>query len=121
MKRPTGVSVIAVLLWIVGLANIFAGIGVMNDVSGALGAFEVIIGIAAIVFGIGCWKLQRWARMGTILLMGLNAISLIYLWIQYSDQIIVSRLLIPLSINIIVVIYLLQPSVKAAFGDRSTT
>jgi len=79
VKRPTGVSVIAVLLWVVGLANIFAGIGVMNDVSGALGVLEVVIGIAAILFGIGCWRLQKWARVGTILLMGVNALSLIYL------------------------------------------
>ena len=115
MKRPTGVTIVAILLWLTGVINIIGGLGSMDDLSAAAGLFQVVIGVAAILFGIGCWMLKKWAWLGTIILMGLNAASLVAIWIQYSDRIIVSRVLWPLVINVVVVLYLLQPNIKAAF------
>jgi len=115
MKRPTCVTIVAVLLWLTGALNIIGGLGSMDDLSAFAGLFQVAIGVAAILFGIGCWQLKKWAWLGTIILMGLNAASIIAIWIQYSDRIIVSRVLWPLIINVVVVFYLLQPNIKAAF------
>lgn len=115
MRRPTGVTVIAVLLWLTGILNVFAGLGTMSDVSGPWGAVQALTGAAAIVFGVGCWQMRSWARIGTIVLMLLNAFGLVMLWVQYSDRIIVSRVVVPPAINAIVVLYLIQPKVIAAF------
>jgi len=116
MKRPTGVTVIAVLLWFTGVINVIGGLATMDDLSGFWGGFQLVTGIVAIAFGFGCWFLKKWAWAGTIVLMGLNAVSLIAVWIQYSDRVNVSRLLLPLAINIVVIIYLMRPELRKAFG-----
>lgn len=119
MERPTGVTVIAVLLWLVGAVNVISGMNNVNDVSAFWGGTQVVTGLAVFACGIGCWQMHGWARIGTIVLMALNAIGLIGIWVQYSDRIIVSRVLWPLVVNVVVVLYLLQPRVKEAFAGRS--
>jgi hypothetical protein len=115
MERPTGVTWISVLLWITGVLNVLAGLSWRSELAPIWGIIEVVIGGAAIAFGIGCWQLRSWARVGTITLMGLNALNLLAIWVRYSDRIILSRLLVPLAINVIVIIYLMQPNVREAF------
>jgi hypothetical protein len=115
MQRPGGVTAVSIMLWIVGVLNVLAGFSVMNDLSRGFGLLQVAIGAAAIVCGAGCWQLKSWARMGTIGLMGLNALSIIVIWARYGDQIIVGRVLFPLIINVAVIVYLMQPQVKQAF------
>jgi hypothetical protein len=114
MNRPTGVSVVAVLLWLTGVVNVINGVSSMS-LSGLWGTIQLIIGLAAIAFGVGLWQMQEWAWAGTLVLMGLNAISLIAFWIQYGRRVRVSGVILPLVVNIIVIIYLLQPDVRAAF------
>jgi hypothetical protein len=116
MKRPTGVTVISILLWVTGVLNVIAGVSWSSELSQVWGILEVVIGAAAIVFGIGCWQLRSWARVGTITLMGLNALNLLAIWVRYSDRIIVSRVVTPLAINVIVIVYLMQPKVREAFA-----
>ena len=115
MQRPGGVTAVSILLWIVGVLNVLTGFGVMSDLSTGLGLLQLAIGAAAILCGIGCWQLKSWARLGTIGLMALNALSILVIWVQYSDRIIVSRILFPLIINGLVIFYLMQPQVKGAF------
>ena len=115
MKRPAGVTVVSVLLWLIGIVNVISGFGIMSDISTGWGLVQVAIGAAAVAFGIGCWQLKAWAWAGTIGLMGLNAVSILILWMRYNDQIIVNRVLIPLVINAVVIFYLLQPKVKESF------
>ena len=117
MNRPTGVSVISVLLWLVGIANILSGMAAFDEISTFYGLLQLGIGIAAIACGVGCWRLRSWARSGTIGLMGLNVLGLIGVWVQYSDRIIVSRLMVPLVINVVVIAYLMQSNVSEAFAD----
>jgi len=121
MKRPTGVTWVSVLLWIVGVVNVLAGLSWSSDFAPVWGVLEVVIGAAAIACGIGCWQLRSWARVGTMALMGLNAINLIAIWVRYSDRIIVSRVVTPLAINVIVIAYLMQPKVREAFAKPGAT
>lgn len=55
----------------------------------------------------------------TIVLMALNALSLIGIWIYYSGKdnvrVNVPQLLIPLVINLGIVVYLMRSDVKAVF------
>jgi len=117
MNRPAGVTVIAILLWLTGALNVISGFSVMDQVSTSSGLLQVAIGAAAVVFGFGCWQLKKWAWLGTIVLMGLNAASIIAIWVRYGDRIIVSRIIWPLIVNAVVVAYLLRRDVKTAF-DR---
>ena len=121
MKRPTGVTWVSVLLWIVGVVNVLAGVSWRSEFAPIWGVLEVVIGAAAIACGIGCWQLRSWARVGTMALMGLNAINLIAIWVRYSDRIIVSRAVTPLAINVIVIAYLMQPKVREAFAKPGAT
>lgn len=121
MKRPTGVTWVSVLLWIVGVVNVLAGFSWSSDFAPVWGVLEVVIGAAAIACGIGCWQLRSWARVGTMALMGLNAINLIAIWVRYSDRIIVSRVVTPLAINVLVIAYLMQPKVREAFEKPGAT
>ena len=121
MKRPTGVTWVSVLLWIVGVVNVLAGLSWQSEFAPIWGVFEVIIGGLAIACGIGCWQLRSWARVGTMALMGLNAINLIAIWVRYSDRIIVSRVVTPLVINVLVIAYLMQPKVREAFAGPGAT
>jgi len=116
MDRPVGVTVIAVLLVLVGAVSVIQGITTMRDLSAGWGAVQLVTGAAAIACGVGCWMLRSWARVTTIVLMALNAMSLIGIWAQFSHRIIVSRVVIPLVVNIIVVLYLLGSRAAAAFG-----
>jgi uncharacterized membrane protein len=121
MKRPTGVTVVAVLLVIVGATNIISGLAAGDELSTFWMGLQVVIGILAIACGVGCWQLKKWARMATIIMMGLNAISLIGMWIYYSNQANVSvnvpRVLFPLAINVAVILYLVRSEVKEVFGN----
>ena len=117
MQRPFGVTVIAVLLWLTGAVNVISGISVMDELSTAAGLIQIVIGAAAVVFGIGCWRLREWAWLGTIVLMGINALSIVVILIQYGDRIIVGRIVCPLLTNVGVIAYLLQPRVQAAFRE----
>jgi hypothetical protein len=121
MKRPTGVTVIALLLWLTGVLNLAGGLSAMSDVSSGAGLVQVVAAVAAIVFGFGCWQLRSWARLGTIIVMAGNAIAILVLWAQFSDRVIVSRIIWPLLINVVVAIYLLQPAARRAFRRRSGT
>jgi len=115
MQRPTGVSVVSVLLWISGVVNVISGFGIMSSISTGWGLLQVAIGAAAIAFGIGCWQLKAWAWAGTIGLMGLNIVSMLIVWMRFREQIVGGRVIAPLIINAVVIFYLLQPNVKAAF------
>ena len=119
-QRPKGVSVISGLLWFVGIVNIISGLDAMDDLSAFWGGVQVATGAAAIACGWGCWRLSEWARVTTMVLMGVNAVGIIGIWVQYSDRIIVSRVVWPLIINVVVIYYLLQKPVRDAFAGPAT-
>ena len=109
----------AILLVLVGLLNLINGLAGGDDLSGFWKVTALALGVLVIACGIGCWMLKKWAHITTIVLMGLNAISLIGIWIYYSNQdnvrVNVPQLLIPVAINIGVILYLLRGDVKRLF------
>ena len=105
--RPTGVSILAVLYFIDGILTIVSGLLVASLFSffPALflicGAVGVVIGLLFFLVGWGLWTLQPWARTAAIILAILGLFNF------------------PIGtvISIIVLIYLFQPEIKAAFGE----
>jgi hypothetical protein len=143
VERPAGVTIIAILGFIVGgLAAIW---GLWTLVGGALmsamahrhagmmmgmtGTFAgvVLLGLAALVIvtSIGLLKLQEWARILTIVL---NAVHLVVAALGLLDAFrnihipffvgVMLRHIVMLAIGIWIIVYLIQPKVKQAFAAK---
>jgi hypothetical protein len=113
-ERPLGVTIIAALQLISSIILIFGGYTAL--LAGAvipwLGALAALIGGALIIFGIigfiigwGLWTLKSWAWMIAFIL---NLLSVIFALLSFD--------IISLIFPLIIVIYLNQRDVKAAFG-----
>ncbi|HXX71305.1 MAG TPA: hypothetical protein VEI55_03370 [Candidatus Acidoferrum sp.] len=137
MERPTGVTVIAVLAFIGAFCLFFAafgmflggailsslanrpGLGMIAGMGGAI-VGVVFLGVAAVylVLGIGLWKLQNWARIVTVILVGLgllfNAFSLLHS-VLHLHVILFFMQAVVTAIDVWVVVYLLTPNVRQAF------
>ncbi|HLA65838.1 MAG TPA: hypothetical protein VK600_04565 [Candidatus Saccharimonadales bacterium] len=126
MQRPTGITILAVLAAIGGVLGILAGlllltVGAVVSATYALGGLVVIIGLFALVIGVldlvlayGFWGLKPWAwSLG----IGLQFAGIVLSIIQYINN--NSNLvgtIISIAISAVILYYLYQPSVKAAFG-----
>jgi uncharacterized membrane protein (DUF2068 family) len=138
MRRPSGVTFLAVLafigagLLVLGALAMFMGGAILSNmatypqfgmVAGIGGALlgVVFLGIAAlyVIMGAGLWKLQNWARILTIVLVGLgvlfNVLGLLGALLHFHPFLFVWRVIVVV-IQVWIVIYLLRPDVKQAFG-----
>jgi hypothetical protein len=133
-KRPTGVTVLAVLDILGGIVGIGAGalfigiaalassslvqqypsLGTISGVSSilyALGALALILGIISIVVAIGFLGGKGWAWTLGIVVSIINIIvSIVETIIGFSSNI------IGIIFSIIIIYYLMRPHVKAFFG-----
>jgi hypothetical protein len=133
-KRPTGVTVLAVLDILGGIAGIGVGallIGVaalassslatqypaLGTISGissilyALGALSLILGILAIILAIGFLGGRGWAwTLGIVVGVISIIVSIAELAIGFSTNV------IGIIFQIIIIYYLMRPHVKAFFG-----
>ncbi len=142
MERPTGVTVLAVLNFLGAglyalLAVLFfligaggAASGMMSEMGGGAAAFLLglgaAVGVILLIFsaiglaiGIGLWKLRNWARIVTIVLVGLSlllgVIGLLGSLIAFElGSLIFQAIFVALYAWIIW--YLFQLHVKQAFG-----
>jgi len=137
MERPTGVTILAVLTFLGAAflalaAIIFLAGGAMLSQAMASG-FGAIAGVGAAVIavvflvfavlyvavGMGMLKLQNWARIVTIILVGLGLLSAaagVLLSFAHFRLFFLVRELIVLGIDIWIIAYLFRPHVKQAFG-----
>ena len=143
MNRPVGVTILAVLefigagfcalagiLVVVGAGAGFLGSmtqgqggmgGLMAMVGGALSVFFFVLAAIAALLGWGLWSLKNWARIAVIVLSALGAILSLLALLNFSSTIIVG-VIIRLAINGVIIWYLLQPNVAAAFqGGQART
>ncbi len=142
MERPTGVTILAILNFLGAglyalLAVLFfligaggAASGMASEMEGGAAAFLLglgaAVGVILLIFaaiglaiGIGMWKLRNWARIVTIVLVGLSlllgVIGLLGSLISFElGSLIFQAIFVALYAWIIW--YLFQPHVKDAFG-----
>jgi len=115
-ERPTGVTILAVLISMSGISAIanglilgtFSAIMFMNMLSansGIISGVQVGLGIAAFVMVWGLWNGKSWAWTVTLILV----ITLLVLDVVYFS-------IFGIAINVIVLYYLTRPHVKSYFG-----
>jgi hypothetical protein len=134
-KRPTGVTVIAILEILGGLASLVAGaglfvaaalvsssnfaslypqlsgIGSISTILYVLGAVVLVFGILALVLGVGFLGGKGWAWTLGIVVGVINiVVSLVQTVIGFYSSIV--GIIFPL----IIIYYLMRPHVKAFFG-----
>jgi hypothetical protein len=139
MERPTGVTILAVLYFIgaafLGLCGILFIVGgsmlsglaqsggpgsALFAMGGAVvGGIFLVLAVLDLAIGIGFIKLQNWARILAIILIGIGVLfgllSLAGLLAHPMILVLVFRLIF-LAIEIWILIYLFKPHVKQAFG-----
>lgn len=139
-SRPTGVTIVAILIIIGGILFLLAGIGAVTI--GALFFQEIIIGVVFVIIGAillavgigylvvsyGLLKGRRWAWTITILLLaigiGINIISIIFgsfatnmdLATFFASN---TGSFVSLAISVAILYYLHRPHVKLYFGKAS--
>jgi hypothetical protein len=124
--RPTGITVLAILAAIGGVFALLGGLaliglGGLASASG-VGGFAVIIGLLLLVLGVlqlvlayGFWGLKPWAwTLG----VGLQVASVVLSLLQFLNNTGggITSLIISIVISGVILYYLFQPHVKAAFG-----
>ena len=131
-KRPTGVTIIAVLLAIGGIFALlgallsFFGIGFLGakiaGISGGivtglgilLGIIALLIALIPLLLSWGLWTLQPWAFWTTVIVESLSIIYTVLSWLQDRTTIpsLIGSLIIPV---IILAYFLFDRDVRAAF------
>ncbi|MGC0775176.1 MAG: hypothetical protein WB543_19745 [Candidatus Acidiferrum sp.] len=138
MERPTGVTVLGVVAFILGGFAALGGLGMVlggavlsHMVSGGglgmlAGMGGAIIGLVLfgfalvyVVDGIGLLKVANWARILTIILVALSLLRSAFSLIRslgHLNPIAVCFALIIAAIDVWILVYLFKPHVKQAFG-----
>ena len=115
--RPTGVAILAILEAIAGVYYLAIGIsasiyltlarlsfGIPPIDSRFVGAVLIIIGLVSLLLAWGLWTGKGWARMTALVFAILSIIASL-----------ISRHLIIIVIDIIIIYYLTRPNVKQFF------
>ena len=135
-RRPTGVTIIAILNILGGIGALIAGFGMMalsvefqyylsdeeaalvSIMAGILGMVFIIIGFVDLVIGYGLWTLKGWARMAAIIMAIIGIIGNIggTIWmmsIGAADTI--GSVILSVLISGIIIWYLSKPNIKEVF------
>lgn len=107
-QRPLGVTIIAILMIISGIALLSTG-AILLVVG--IGVVPIVLGIASFVMAYGLWKGKGWAWTITLILSVISIISAIVSIVFHGYGAIINII-----INAVIIYYLYRPNVKAYFG-----
>ncbi|OPX74288.1 MAG: hypothetical protein A4E40_00219 [Methanoregulaceae archaeon PtaU1.Bin059] len=114
-ERPLGVTIIAILWIIGGLATLFGGIGFVVLFGEALGSLMepfgfiyLILGILGIVLGIGAFSAWSWVWTAGVVITIIDLIMGVASFFSTG--------IISIAISAIILWYLFRPEVKAYFN-----
>lgn len=123
-SRPLGISILAILMILGGLLNLF---GIASSYSLFDMAWSGIAGIIGLILGYAMWTLIPWARKAALLWYIISLIMTLVIWFVLVLPLMVALLgpmafsigliaIIPsLAISLIIILYLNTSGVKAAF------
>jgi len=116
-ERPLGVTIIAVLAGLAGVLGLIAAVTLLTVVGafGGLGTLffvlALVVSIVSLIFAYGAWTLQPWAWTMGVVLQALAIVNALYAITDGDTSGIISIL-----IAVVILWYLFQAEVKAAFG-----
>jgi uncharacterized membrane protein (DUF2068 family) len=138
MERPTGVTILAILAFVGAGLLVLAALGFLlvggvmlsrmaampMGMMGGIGVafvavFCLVFAVLYVVIGAGLWKLQNWARILAIVLAALavlfQALGVLGALAHFHPFLFIWRAIF-LAIDVWIIVYLLKPNVKQAFG-----
>jgi hypothetical protein len=139
MDRPVGVTILAVLYIlaaaVLGLCGVlfFVGGSMLSSLAqsggpgsalfamggAVVGGFFLVLALIDLVLGIGFLKLQNWARVVAIVLIGIGVLFGLLGMATMMLHLVLFALMfraVFLAIQIWILVYLFKPHVKQAFG-----
>jgi hypothetical protein len=136
MKRPVGVTILAVLAIIYGIFSLLlALLGLLGSALVALGVGNVkysagtlayatitdaVLGILYLAFGIGAFSLKRWAWITGVVALVLDVVRQIVGVVMHGFSASATvGFIITIVVAIVALWYLFRPNVRAAFGFGS--
>lgn len=136
MKRPVGITILAVLAIIYGIFSLLlALLGLLGSALLASGVAsqtikysagtlvyatisDAILGILYLAFGIGTFSLKRWAWTAGVVALVLDIVRQIIGFVLHGFSAGIVFPIITIVIALVVLWYLFRPTVRAAFGVR---
>jgi hypothetical protein len=125
-QRPLGVTIIAIILWVIGVLSLlgvilgFVGVaafvhnGALDAAATVLLLIVAVIAIAEIILGWGLWTLKPWAFWATAIVEAIRVVSALYSWLVIHNSL--GSVLFSLIVALVVLVYLFaDPNVRAAF------
>jgi len=108
-RRPTGVTIIAILVAIGGVLEVIGGLLLL--IVPFLGLFTLALGIVSLILAWGLWTLKPWAFWVAVILEAINAIEGLINLLRGNGSSLFS-----LIVSVAILLYLfLDPNVRAAF------
>ena len=126
MKRPTGVTVIAVFFMAGAIVlPAFVLLSSRKDANSLFKSLLMLMSVSELVLALGLWKMRNWARVCTATLVIIGILSMIAslvrgsVWLRFAPWLLAEYALI-VGIDLWILIYLLSPAVRQAFCRRGT-
>lgn len=120
--RPIGVTIISILMILGALFNLFLVTAFVGFSGLFYTGYNIMIGIVNLIIGIALFQLIPWSRIAAIIIQGIgilfsvaSTLSVIGYIGGYFVTFFIISILPSLIFSLIIIIYLMQGSVKAAF------
>ena len=123
LKRPVGVTIIAVVAAAGGLLSLFGGASVLSGTASGpfvLAIIVIIFGILGLALGAGFFTGVRWAWMAGIIIY-IISIGLGIAEIRYGGNVGLIGGIIRTIAGIIIPVYLTRPKPKSFFGKGASS
>lgn len=132
MKRPRGITIVAVILAVLGIFSVlFGGLAFVAAIAGsgqaaieadqvtlveAVGITYLAIGLAQVFVAWALWRLKKWAWLLTVVLQGISVLQALAA-MAFTDVKNIDLAILPgLIVSVVILGYFLTKGVRGAFG-----
>lgn len=128
MNRPTGITLLAILLWLAGAAHV---VGALQDfgvlpVAGGVGAgffvddlldglIQIVAAIVSLFLAGGLWGMQSWARKGVVIVAAVNLLIVVFTRFEGGESWL--YVLPGIVVNVAILLYARSPAVRQALAQ----
>lgn len=126
-ERPAGVTIISLLVILLGIWTFCAGLVAFSTFGvrvlgsifgfggpglGFISLFSTIWGLVTIIFGWGLWRMQYWAWLGAVIVLGIKILFALFALFGPAGLDWIGTI-----VSLIVLVYLLTPNARLSFVD----